>query len=132
MQRDGERERTIAVMGKRRSEIDMNGKITGELCGGMNDAERIRATLPTGELLAQLAEEAAELSQAALKLRRAIEGVNPTATDAKEWDVNLREEIADVMACVDVLGYGETERAWIVRTKQEKVKRWAFRLFGGD
>lgn len=34
--------------------------------------------LPREEILAQLAEEASELAQAALKLRRALNGTNPT------------------------------------------------------
>lgn len=34
--------------------------------------------LPKAEILAQLAEEASELAQAALKLRRAIDKENPT------------------------------------------------------
>lgn len=34
--------------------------------------------LPEAEVLAQLAEEVAELAQAALKLRRALDGTNPT------------------------------------------------------
>lgn len=38
----------------------------------MTDMEKVRKYLPTDELLCQLAEEAAELSKAALKLRRAM------------------------------------------------------------
>lgn len=34
--------------------------------------------LPREKILAQLAEEASELAQAALKLRRALDGTNPT------------------------------------------------------
>lgn len=39
--------------------------------------QKITKTLGMPEVLAQLAEEAAELSQAALKLRRALEKRNP-------------------------------------------------------
>ena len=40
----------------------------------MNLDEKIKQHIPQDELLAQLAEECAELSQAALKLRRALTG----------------------------------------------------------
>lgn len=39
---------------------------------------RILADCTTTDLLCQLAEEASELAQAALKLKRAMEGTNPT------------------------------------------------------
>lgn len=45
----------------------------------MNLDEKIKQHIPQDELLAQLAEECAELSQAALKLRRALTGINPTS-----------------------------------------------------
>ena len=38
---------------------------------------KISDILPKTEILAQLAEEASELAQAALKLRRALDGTNP-------------------------------------------------------
>jgi hypothetical protein len=40
--------------------------------------------LPLTELLAGVAEEAAELAQAALKLRRAYDGTNPTPKPINE------------------------------------------------
>ena len=39
---------------------------------------KINEILDKTEILAQLAEESSELAQAALKLRRAIDGKNPT------------------------------------------------------
>lgn len=44
----------------------------------MADAKNVTDYLTPAELLAQLAEESAELAQAALKLRRAYDGTNPT------------------------------------------------------
>ena len=42
------------------------------------ESEMVNIDLPKTEILAQLAEEAAELAQAALKLRRSLDGTNPT------------------------------------------------------
>lgn len=49
------------------------------------------------ELLAGLAEEFAEGSQSALKLRRVLDGSNPTPKTLSECSDNLQEEFADVM-----------------------------------
>lgn len=51
--------------------------------------KRITDLLPETEILAQMAEEAAELAKAALKLRRAKDGVNPTPVDIKIAEANL-------------------------------------------
>ncbi len=44
----------------------------------INEVAYIKEHLPKAEILCQLAEEASELAQAALKLRRALDGTNPT------------------------------------------------------
>lgn len=79
------------------------------------------------ELLAQLAEEAAELSQAALKLRRAMTGYNPTPVTVDDAIANLIEEVADVNLVLSFLlsdgGIAEMEEI-----KQRKHKRWLNRL----
>lgn len=41
-------------------------------------SKKVSDILSKTEILAQLAEEASELAQAALKLRRAMDGTNPT------------------------------------------------------
>lgn len=46
--------------------------------------KKISDILPKTEILAQLAEEASELAQAALKLRRALDGTNPTPKSIAE------------------------------------------------
>lgn len=53
--------------------------------------------------LEQLAEKAAELSQAALKLARIIRRENPTPVGYCQAVDNLKEEAADVRLCLKVL-----------------------------
>ena len=95
----------------------------------MTAFESIRDRVPQTELLAQLAEEASELAHAALKLRRAYDGTNPTPVPAAEALSNLKEEIADVQLLVSVLGLNSlvcaNERACIM---EAKLKRWLDRL----
>lgn len=62
----------------------------------MTDIEYIASRLSREDILCQLAEEAAELSQAALKLRRAITGTNPTPVSKSKATDDLFEELADV------------------------------------
>ena len=93
----------------------------------MNTYQFIRERVPKEELLALLAEEATELAQAALKLRRVYDGTNPTpVTHDVSYD-NLKEEIADVMLVIDVLGVGRDhmERCMI---QANKLSRWVRRL----
>lgn len=100
----------------------------------MRNAEYILKTLGKEEILCQLAEEAAELSQAALKLRRALTQKNPTPVPAEEAAEHLEEEIADVCACLDVLfedkEYGEYVDSiyGCFCLKEERKERWANRI----
>lgn len=94
----------------------------------MKDVEIIREKLDYAELLAQLAEEAAELAQAALKLRRTLT-VNPTPVSVGEAFDNVLDELADVAVCVDVLRFnGPTESRRIAGIAEVKMSRWATRL----
>lgn len=89
--------------------------------------------LPEEELLAQLAEECSEAAKAALKLRRARDGVNPTPVSEEEAFSNLVEELADVLfggelddddpcnMCDDV---GDN----MVEIMEQKLARWKYRL----
>lgn len=91
----------------------------------------ITGKLGEAELLCQLAEEATELAQAALKLRRAITQVNPTPKTVEECRDDLAEELADVSLCLDALGLDTTDRALMllmVNTVNRKCRRWAGRL----
>lgn len=89
------------------------------------ELNHIIETLGTEELLAQLAEEAAELGKAALKLRRALNGKNPTPVSPAEALRNVREKMANVLLCVISVGLNEkvTER-----TIREKIPRWSGRI----
>ena len=95
----------------------------------MNLDEKIKQHLPQDELLAQLVEECAELSQAALKLRRAVTGINPTPVTADEARKNLVEEAADVYNVLGLLldAADNAEIYSIIRRKKEK---WLNRLEG--
>ncbi len=94
----------------------------------MTDNEIIREKVGIGEIMAQLAEEAAELSQAALKYRRAITGTNPTPTTAEEALEHLREEIADVDLCLVIAGdVCEAADDEIFRMETKRA-RWIERL----
>lgn len=52
--------------------------------------------LPKAEVLAQMAEELTEAAQAALKLRRAMDGGNPTPISVDTGMNNLIEELRTV------------------------------------
>ena len=102
---------------------------TYEMYRTMTDAEVVRKYLDFPELLTQLAEEAAELSQAALKLRRALTGTNPTPVPVGEAFDNLLGELADVAVCMRALQIdGATERRRIDVIGSVKMSRWATRL----
>lgn len=88
----------------------------------------INTLLGCCELLAGLAEEAAELAQAALKMRRTLDKSNPTPMTTGDASRNLNEEFADVLLCAAVLGFDREEIARIVR---EKAARWSTRLEEG-
>lgn len=95
----------------------------------MNHLDTIREHLDQPELLAQLAEEAAELGKAALKLRRVYTGVNPTPITGKEAFENLLEELADVYVCIAALGFDRSiDNMRVERTMKAKMERWAGRL----
>ena len=95
----------------------------------MTNIDIIRKHLDQPELLAQLAEEAAELGKASLKLRRAYTGINPTPVTGKEAFENLLEELADIQTCVIVLGFDHpVHKIEMSKTIAEKMERWAGRL----
>lgn len=59
----------------------------------MTDYEK---TIGKPAMLEQLAEECAELAQAALKFSRVLRGENPTPVSKEEAEKNLIEEYTDV------------------------------------
>lgn len=96
----------------------------------MTDLEYITAKLGTLEILCQLAEEASELSQAALKLRRVLDKTNPTPVDFNAAYDNLLEEIADVEGAVKVLTL-DRKKEEIAKISSDKITRWAQRIKEG-
>lgn len=99
----------------------------------MREATRyIREQLTPGELFAQLAEEAGELAHAALKLRRIYDGKNPTPVSMDDAYTNLEEEIADVLVCLEVLGYELNELPKYRAMVNGKLDRWRSRLTAAE
>lgn len=84
----------------------------------------IKNRLPGEERLAQLAEEAAELAQAALKLRRAIGNTNPTPVSVSAARDNLIEEYADTILCIRAI-LDNNEIALGNDIAAVKARRWA-------
>lgn len=76
--------------------------------------------------LEALAEEASELSKAALKLARIYRNENPTPVTRQEATDNLNEEIADVLVCVRSLREVNPEQ--IKEISGNKIIRWIGRL----
>jgi NTP pyrophosphatase (non-canonical NTP hydrolase) len=83
--------------------------------------------IPVTELLAGLAEEATELAQAALKLRRCYDGTNPTPADPDIQYACFLEEIGDVELYLDQMSIN---RQVIADYKAAKLERWQKRLEG--
>lgn len=89
--------------------------------------ERIEDILPREELLCQLAEEASELAQAALKLRRVTDGTNPTPVTYDNALGDVYEEAADVILCLQLCGI-DISSSIVNNTIDRKIKRWQTRL----
>lgn len=82
----------------------------------------------TRDLLEQAAEEAAELTQALLKLIRAEKlSDNPTTVTLDQAVEQVTEELSDVMLCMRLLGFEADE--YIM---DAKLERWANRLEGKE
>lgn len=97
-------------------------------------SKKVSDILPKTEILAQLAEEASELAQAALKLRRALDGTNPTPKSVEECEENMLEELADIKVAFTV--YLSDSKPCIkarvseeiYKTAEIKLDRWLSRL----
>lgn len=89
---------------------------------------KISDILPKTEILAQLAEEASELAQAALKLRRALDGTNPTPKSAEECEKAFEEEYADIVNCIIALDLDDAAFDRMQKMQHEKKARWLSRL----
>lgn len=91
-------------------------------------SDRIIEILPEAELLAALAEECSELAQAALKLRRFLDGTNWTPKTKRECIDSMWEEIGDVLACLVAVGFLTEEQPVRDFLSQKKADRWLARL----
>ena len=60
-----------------------------------------------------------------MKLRRALDGKNPTPVAEPEAMRSLQEELADVLLCAAITVFNEADVALIMRTK---TARWTTRL----
>ncbi|WP_349687568.1 hypothetical protein [Acidaminococcus sp. DS4831] len=89
------------------------------------DSYQLVSDLPDRDLLEQLAEESAELSQAALKLIRA-HGMsqNPTPISEDKALASLKEEVNDVLIILVILGLADQSSVHDWR----KLVRWAVRI----
>lgn len=95
--------------------------------------KRVYDYLTTVEILDQMAEEASELAQAALKLRRAKDKTNPTPRTEGECLDNLVEELADVLLCAIVFCQSESLdtdelESQAAEIAEKKHARWLKRL----
>lgn len=91
-------------------------------------SKKVSDILPKTEILAQLAEEASELAQAALKLRRALDGTNPTPKSVEECRKAFEEEYADVVNCIIALDLDDAVFDRMQKMQNEKEVRWLYRL----
>lgn len=100
----------------------------------MNNLEYIAANLSDEDILCQIAEEAAELAQAALKIRRVITGTNPTPVSEEKAVDSLIEEYADTIGAFEIWaakcgGDGvQIVGADIGEIIDKKYSRWAKRI----
>lgn len=92
----------------------------------------IRENISAEDILCQIAEEAAELTQAALKLKRKMEMRNPTPLDLESLKERLLGEIADVYVALDVLLASPDDLSSIDHKYEFKLGRWVMRLMEGE
>ena len=93
--------------------------------------QQIAEHLGPNEMLLQLAEECAELSQACLKMVRASKGLTPKSVS--ECKDNLTEELNDVKVCMEMVeslvpGLQARQQFY----KEYKTERWHTRTFQGQ
>ena len=83
----------------------------------------ITETIGEPAVYEQLAEEAAELAKAALKIARLLRNENPTPVKYKDGMDNLLEEVTDVLVCLYELELYPVDRIF-----HEKMERWIERI----
>ena len=93
-----------------------------------NQMEELRGMLTPADLWGQLAEEASELAQAALKMQRLELGNNPPRKTPQECINNVIEEHADVVFCFKLLRWDDNKEMKAVQ--KAKAGRWVSILKG--
>lgn len=96
-------------------------------------AKKVIEYISQEEILAQTAEEAVEFAQAALKLRRALYGKNPTPRSIPECWEAFEEEYGDLLNCIDALTLEDAQNYHAFMSKcgekaEPKMSRWKERL----
>ena len=89
----------------------------------------IREQLSPADQFAQVAEEAVELAHAAMKMRRILDGTNPTPVTEKEAVAKVMEEICDLYNALEVLKLDVSLKYEGIRKK--KMARWVERIKKG-
>lgn len=97
----------------------------------MDEVGYIKSKLDETERLLGLTEEALELALAALKLRRVLDGRNPTPVTKEQATANLLEEYGDVLNTVEVL-VTPTQATQVTERRMAKRTRWVNRLMGSE
>ena len=80
-----------------------------------NQMEELRGMLTPADLWGQLAEEASELAQAALKMQRLELGNNPPRKTPQECINNVIEEHSDVDFCFKLLRWDDKKEREVVQ-----------------
>ena len=84
-------------------------------------------TLLDDDLKLQIIEEASELIQAICKMRRAINGTNPTPVSIMDAQKAVYEEIADTLVAIEA-SLDTSEQAGVSAIQRAKAERWASRI----
>ena len=86
----------------------------------------VREQLSPVDQFAQVAEEAVELAHAAMKMRRILDGTNPTPVTEKEAMGKVMEEVCDLYNALEVLKLDVSLKYEGIRKK--KMARWVERI----
>lgn len=92
------------------------------------EASFIRQQVSKSSILLQIAEEASEVAQAALKLNRAYLKDNPTPMSVEKCEKNLIEEINDLDLVNKIFSEVDLEKNPLNDTQKEKLARWCRRI----
>lgn len=117
-------ERAYNILTERKAEGKRGGKTRM-----IDSIDVVVKNTSRGDLFAMLAEECAELAQAALKARRAEGEGTPTPMSREQAYDQLVEELADVNNCLRALGLTRDITRYRVKSVADaKMDRWAVRI----